>query len=182
MELLSAWKCFCLKTPSSTQKPRDLFSMTSSSTRLEPMEIPALTPLPLIPSPDHLNNPNHQKHLLHPRHQRCLRNKHTAPVSPCQGGIPHLAALIPHPIASHHPIHALFLAAISPPPAPLPPTTPTHILKACPPPPLHLSCAGPGVGQRVLAPSTRSLGKRSPTFVHPPPLLTSPSLLHHHPG
>lgn len=192
MESLLAWRCFSPKRPSSTQRPVHPFSMMSSSTKLPTMEnlplpaksfpltAPTLTPL-LIQCP---NRPKHPSRPRCPSHPNTPRNNHPVTVNPCAGGTPHLA-VTPHLVATHHPAVTLHLGAILPPPAIHPSTTLPPSTNACPPPPPpHLSYASPEVGRKLLSQSAQRLAEstREDTFVHPPPLLTSPSRLRHHPG
>lgn len=187
MESLLAWRCSSPKTPSSTQTPTRLFSMMSSSTKLPTMEN---LPLPAMLTPLLIQCPNRPKHLRHPKHPNrpshlnTPRNSHPVIVNPYLGGTPHLAFTL-HQVATHHPADTLPLGTIPPPPATHPLTTLPPNTNACPPPPPpHLSYAGPEVDRKLPSQSVRRLEEsaREDTSVHPPPRLTSPSCLPHHPG
>lgn len=151
------------------------FNTTSSSIKL-PTAGNRLLPATPTRTLRHIQPPNRRKPPRAPSHPNAPGKHHPVIVSPCLGGTPHLAAALCL-VATHPPLTTQHPGAI-------PPITLSPISNACPPPPpAHLSIAGPGGRLRPPSQSASHLmeGTRVDTSVHPLPHLTSPSRLHHHP-
>lgn len=177
MESQLVWRFFCRKRPSAMRTRAHPFSTTSSSIKLPTVENRRLPATPPARTLHPIQPLDRRKPPRCPSRQNTPGSHHPAIGSPCLGGTPHLAATLCR-VATHPPLATQHPGAI-------PPITPPPISNACPPPPpAHLSIAGPGACLRPPSQNVPQLaeGTRVDTSIRPPPHLTSPSRLHHHPG